>query len=169
MRKLSVSVMLIAIFAVLVSLTTVSAQESSEVKNDDELEVLENVGESHEPAYVDEGKGEISLLGLGVPSNIWNISSKGQYDFSGSAQSSTLYTNYLLTGQSSYSVRINNLRNDTLRVDLMQKNDFCFDSNVRTWNVSPGANLFSTQTGLSSSNNYYLRFHAPSNFSGHIR
>ncbi|MCZ0702315.1 hypothetical protein J2T56_000648 [Natronobacillus azotifigens] len=169
MRKLSVSVILIAIFAVLVSFTAVSAQESSEVKHDDESEVLENVGVSPElPAYVDEGEGEISPLGLGVPRNEWDMSIRGQYDFQGTAQRSTLYTDYLLTGQSSYSVRINNSRSDTFRVDLMQKN-VIWDTTVRTWNVSPGASLFASQTGLSSSNSYYLKFHAPSNFSGRIR
>lgn len=168
MRKLAVSVMLIAIFTVLVSFTAVSAQESSEVKHD-ESEVLENVGVSLElPAYVDEGEREISPLGLGVPRNEWDMSIRGKYDFRGTAQRSDLYTDYYFTGQSSYSVRINNSRSDTLRVDLMQKN-ILWDTTVRTWNVSPGASLFSGQTGLSSSNDYYLKFYAPSNFSGYIR
>ncbi len=161
--------MLIAIFAVLVSFTTVSAQESLEVKHDDESEVLENVGVSPEPpAYLYEGEGEISPLGLGVPSNVWNISSSGQYNFSGTANRSRLFTDYLLTGQSSYSVRIVNFRSDTLRVDLMRKGTL-WDTNIRTWNVLSNATLLSTQTGLSSTEDYYLRFHAPSNFSGHIR
>ncbi|SDB89274.1 hypothetical protein SAMN05421734_102235 [Pelagirhabdus alkalitolerans] len=75
--------MTIAIFSVLVSFTVVSAQESSEV----ESEVLENVGVSPEiPAYLDEGEGEISRLGLGVPCNEWDMSIRGQYDFHGTAQ-----------------------------------------------------------------------------------
>lgn len=131
--------------------------------------MLENVGVSPElPAYVDEGEGEISPLGLGVPVNGWNISSKGQYDFSGSAQRSTLYTDYYFIGQSSYSVRINNSRNDTLRVDFMEKKPF-LDTRIRTFNVMPGATLLTNVRNLSSTGQYYLKFHAPSNFSGHIR
>lgn len=170
MRKMSASIMLIAIFTVLVSFTAVSAQELSVVKYDGESEVLENVEMSPErPIYVDDGEGEISPFGLDVPRNGWDMSIRGQYDFHGTAQISTLYTDYYFTGQSSYSVIINNFQDETLRVDLMQKNALWFDTTIRTWNVNPGASFLGIQRDLSSSNNYYLKFHAPSNFSGYIR
>lgn len=161
--------MLIAIFALLVSFTAVFAKESSEVKRIDEAEGLENVGVSPElPIYVDDGEGLISPFGLDVPRNGWDMSIKGRYDFQGIAQRSTLYTDYYFTGQTSYSVIINNFRDETLRVDLMERKPL-WDTTVRTWNVSPGATRFGSESGLSSSKNYYLRFHAPCDFSGYIR
>ncbi|MEC5422563.1 hypothetical protein QGM71_03535 [Virgibacillus sp. C22-A2] len=124
---------------------------------------------SSEPPVFDDGEeGEVSIHGLDPPGSVWDVTRKGQYDFAGKASGSTLYTNYLITGKSSYRLEIKNIQNDTLRVDLMKRNSW-IDSRVATYNLSAKSTRYTFPSGLDSSGHYYLKFYAPSEFSGNIR
>lgn len=165
MKKLVV--LLIAIFAVLVSFTSVSAQEANE--DFEEFEAFENVGVSVDPFYLDEvDEGEVSTRGVNPPISEWDVSKKGQYDFRGNAGKSDLYTNYYFVGKTSYRVEVKNFRSTTLKVELRKRSTFG-SSLVRSWNVHPKATLISSPRDLDKSGEYFLRFVAPSEFSGNIR
>lgn len=43
-----------------------------------------------------------------IPTEVWDISSKGQYDFSGTSNYQDLYTDYKFIGKTSYSVVVKN-------------------------------------------------------------
>ncbi|MDO9100084.1 MAG: hypothetical protein Q7V53_04980 [Caldisericota bacterium] len=107
--------------------------------------------------------------GLGVPSSVWNLSTQGQYNFSGLAEASTLYSNYKFTGVTSTKISVSNKSTSSnLKVQLV-RDDAVFDTAVSTVTIPKNGTSTWTVTGLSSSNRYYLKFYAPSNFSGYIR
>lgn len=116
---------------------------------------------------------EVSLeRGTKVPTATWNVKDKGRLKFSGQAAYERLYTNYLLTGDSWYSVSVKNLKasSDTaLSVQAYKKVNFLPDKKVGITQTVKGQKSISyTLNGLSSSDNIYLEFMAPSHFEGWI-
>ena len=55
-------------------------------------------------------------FGTSRPSSVWNIATKGQYDFAGSTGGQTLYTNYKFKGKTSYSIKVNNTGSNPITV-----------------------------------------------------
>lgn len=117
---------------------------------------------------------EVSLeRGTKVPTATWNVKNKGRLKFSGQAAYENLYTNYLLTGDSWYSVSVKNLKasSDTaLSVQAYKKKSGWVDDKkigiVQTVRGQQTVNY--TLNGLSSSDNIYLEFKAPAHFEGWI-
>lgn len=115
--------------------------------------------------------GEISTFGTSKPTNKWNLNSSGRYDFSGGAAYDTLYTNYLFTGVSSVRVKLTATKNNSLRAELWQRNTGFLQSDSKVYTFSElqvGNTAETTLFGLSSSANYYIKFLAPSYFTGWI-
>lgn len=52
--------------------------------------------------------GRITTRGVSKPSKTWDVSSDGEYDFSGTSTYPTLYTNYKFYGQTGYTVYVEN-------------------------------------------------------------
>ena len=100
------------------------------------------------------------------PTNIWNLSTKGQYEFYGDANVSELYTNYLLTGASSVKISVTNNDVNTLKIKLYKNGSLFSTSSV---NIPAHGTTSWTVNGLSSSSNYYIKFYAPCHFEGYIK
>lgn len=111
--------------------------------------------------------------GSKVPSATWDVKSKGRYSFSGQAASESLYTNYLLTGDSWYNVTVKNLKasSDTsLSVQAYKKATFGADQKVGVTQTVKGQKSvnYTLTNNLTASDKVYLEFKAPSHFEGWI-
>lgn len=95
------------------------------------------------------------------PSEVWNINEKGAYNFSGSAQGSTLYTNYKFRGKTSYNISVQNSSNKTLKV--------INHGGKGSINVKPNESASFTVTTKDNTHTFYLSFSGPSNFNGTIK
>lgn len=93
----------------MMSTTVVHAQSVKDGSN--EVTVTPNVGVS----YVSPEE-TIETRGTSRPSKVWNIKSKGQYDFAGSSHYQNLYTNYKFTGKTSYKVYVENTGDNPITV-----------------------------------------------------
>lgn len=108
-----------------------------------------------------------NIKGIDRPSSTWNVATKGQYDFSGSATGSTLYTNYKFTGATKYYVNVTNRRDGTLKVSYRNAS---FPYSLRGY-----CNIGASRTGAfyadaaSTSSAIFLEFAAPSSFRGYIK
>lgn len=126
-------------------------------------ETVENVGLSTQVPST-----EVSLeRGTKVPTAEWH-SSNGKYEFSGGAESSTLYTNVYLTGDTYYDVSVKNEKSTKLTVKAFKKQ---FGADVAISNTTISGNSwksFSTPA-VKKSDKVYLAFYAPSKFSGTIQ
>ena len=128
----------------------------------------ENIGVStHIPT------SELSLeRGTGKPSNVWNVKSQGRYYYSGQSAYNSLYTNYLFTGDSWYTVSAKNLKasSDTaLKFQAYKQITFSPDKKIGVEQTVTGQKTVNyTLNGLSSSDKIYLEFKSPSHFEGYI-
>lgn len=111
--------------------------------------------------------------GTKIPTAIWNVKDKGKLNFAGQAAYESLYTNYLLTGDSWYNVYVKNLKaySDTaLTVEAYKKVNFLPDKKIGvTQTVKGQKSVNYTLNGLSSSDKIYLKFKAPAHFEGWIQ
>ncbi len=122
------------------------------------LTEIQNVGVTEEP--------EIITRGLSEPTETKNLSGAACYEFSGQASSSTLYTNYLFTGNTSYDLVINNLHSTAdLKVSIYKENAWFA---TKTVTVPNGGKTEFTVSGFNATDKIYLKFAAPSNFYGTI-
>jgi len=110
----------------------------------------------------------ISPYGTTIPTEIWNITTDGIYNFDGYAGYEDLYTEYLITGKTSYIVSVNNRRSDTLTIEVRKKN-LIGSSLLTTKNISGGATSAFTVSGLSSSDKIFIKYLAPLDCDGTIR
>lgn len=151
----------IAVLGVLLSAGTgVNALASAEVGT-------ENVGVSTQiPEPVLE-------RGQAKPSTVWNVKSQGKYKFSGQTARHDLYTNYLFTGDTWYTVSVKNLKSslDTdLKVQAYKQVTFASDPKIGNTEVIQGQKTKTYElTGLSSSDKIYLKIMAPAHFEGSIQ
>ncbi|MFJ6264142.1 hypothetical protein ACIQGW_03865 [Lysinibacillus xylanilyticus] len=128
-------------------------------------ESLEPVVDGNQGVSEVEDNAGVSTRGTTKPSTVWNLYSKGRYDFKGNAASSDLFTNYLLTGKSQFKIVVTNTNNINLKIYLKKKG--FIDTTVWDHDLKPG----NTLTGfpqVNSGDNYYLIFKGPSNFNGYI-
>lgn len=108
----------------------------------------------------------IELYVCKIPDIGWNIAKEGTYRISGSADYSTLYTNYYFTGVNSLDIKINNKgdKNVTVTVykmvsglDLVRSVVIIGSGKTKTWNV-----------GTKKDANYYISFSAPCTITGTV-
>ena len=135
--------------------TTVYAQE-------------ENVGLTDKPEYIVEN-GAVSTYSTSLPTKVWNLKTKGRYNFSGHTESNTLYTNYLFTGVSKVVIYVkNNLSDENVKFQL-KKDVSGINSTVSTNYVDKGKGSYTkTTVKVDAKCYYYIRFPATCNFSGYI-
>lgn len=142
------------------------ALDSNEFKIEVVYETQENVGVNDIGPGVGE-PNQIVPYGTSKPTSTWNLSKKGRYSFNGSSNSSTLYTDYLLTGKSSVKIYVrNNDHQYSLKFKVKRK-DLVFDNTVESYELALGKDTTINLT-LDKSSNYYIEFTGPSTFSGYI-
>ncbi len=126
---------------------------------------VENVGVSDLPIYLVDGL-EIQPYSANFPTNVWNLNTKGKYNFSGWTGSGSLYSNYLFTGVSKVDIYVNNLSSSRITVEL-KKNTVGINpiSSIKT--IS-GKNDQKWSVDINSSSEYYLRFTGGGDFEGYI-
>lgn len=125
-----------------------------------------NVGLTPTPSYLDNGN-EIQPFSWAYPISAWDLSKKGRYTLSGSADYSLLYTNYYFTGVNSLDITINNKgsKSVTVRVYKMSGGSI----NILRSMVIIGAGKSKTwNVGTKKDANYYICFSAPCTVSGTV-
>lgn len=107
----------------------------------------------------------IVTYGTSRPSDVWNISNKGQYDFAGSTHSQTLYTNYKFKGKSSYTMKINNTGNNPVTVKAKR-----LLKTYATTKVSAGKSATVQFSNIQSDTEFYIVFEGSLiKFNGYIK
>lgn len=126
-----------------------------------------NVGVTPDPSYLAEN--QIRPYGTKEPNAVWNLATRGRYNFEGVANKSCLYTNYLLTGASRVKIVVYNYSSSTLYFSVVKKGII----NSRVIRTSVAANTTKDPAvfyvNLESSKEYMLYFEYPCNFSGYIQ
>lgn len=142
--------------------------DSIELKDAVVSETQENVGVNEVGPGVGD-PNEIVPFGTSKPTSVWNLSTQGRYGFAGSSSSmATLYTNYLITGKSSFTINVRNYHSTPLVVKLKRK-DAIIDNTLGTYTVkrfTTSQDDLNVTWNVNSSSNYYLDFEGPSDFSG---
>lgn len=123
----------------------------------------ENIGVSDNPPAGAETDDGVSTQGLGKPTESYNIKNSSM-PFAGVANASDLFTNKYFTGSSSVSIEVHNHHSKTLKYKLYKKGKF---TAVETFTLKPGKSQISARS-LDSKGKYYIKFFAPSNFSGSV-
>ncbi|HDR4874908.1 TPA: hypothetical protein QCR24_005867 [Bacillus cereus] len=108
----------------------------------------------------------IVSYGTSKPTSTWNLSTQGGYGIEGSSNGATLYTNYLFTGKSSFTIKIRNNDNISLKFKLKRK-DLIFDNTIGSYEIPAGKDGTVT-VSVDKSSNYYLEFTGPNKFRGTI-
>ncbi len=115
---------------------------------------------------IDPGQ-KISLDEIDIPTDVWNIPSKGEYTFSGETNktTSTLYSNYKFTGQSNYVIGATNDSDYSLTVTLKTATNTYGTMVVK----AHSKNLMSVNK-VGANKKVYLKFSSSKylNFEGHI-
>jgi len=103
------------------------------------------------------------LRDTSIPIKSWNISSKGQYNYSGSTFSKVLYTNYNFKGKTHYIVACRNRGDKNLKLSCKT-----LSSSLKSITVKPGYYyLFHVYTQKTTTS-WYIRFEVPADFSGYV-
>ncbi|WP_350343946.1 hypothetical protein PRVXT_000309 [Proteinivorax tanatarense] len=115
--------------------------------------------------YSEQHKQSIIAPCTSIPREVWDISSKGQYNFAGVARHQNLYSNYKFKGKSSYAVVVNNYSHESLTVKTKT-----FWKTYHTVTVSPGhTRYFFPEIGNPNREIYLLFQGGYRNFDGYIR
>lgn len=125
----------------------------------------QNIGVTETPSYLNSVNE--NLLGIGEPFSDWNLKTKGTYKIWGSADYSTLYSEYYFTGVESMDIYVyNESKESTITVsvykagsvDLLRSSKRIAAGKSASWNV-----------GTKSNAQYYIKFSgAPMTFSGTV-
>lgn len=100
------------------------------------------------------------------PWRTWNLVDNGKYTFNGLATVSDLYTNYYLTGKSSFNIFVvNDSRSWQLEVRVVKKKG---KELIKTYTVDTKTEAHFSVTGLDKGEKYYLLFVAPCDFHGEV-
>lgn len=123
-----------------------------------------NVGVSY--ISPDNSFGGISIQSTDRPSTVWDISTKGQYDFAGSSHYQTLYTNYKFKGKTSYKIYVNNTGNTSIKVKAKR-----LTRTYATTTVAAGKSATLEFSDIYSSTEFYIVFEGNNNYSfnGYIK
>jgi hypothetical protein len=99
------------------------------------------------------------------PEKVWDIKSKGQYDFAGTSKGSTLYTNYKFKGKTSYTIKINNTGSDTITLKAKR-----LTKTYASTKVSKGKSATIQFSDIKSDTEFYITFEGASlSFDGYIK
>ena len=105
---------------------------------------------------------DIDLYGQNKPTNIWDINTKGRYNFSGSANVKTLYSNYKFKGKTNYTIYVENRGEKTLEVRAKS-----FFKTYATEDIKPGSPATITISNIGKDTEFYLTFYR-GDFVGYI-
>lgn len=100
--------------------------------------------------------------GASRPSNVWNIKTKGRYNFSGSANTVTIYTNYKFNGKTSYKVSVKNTGKYPLTVKAKT-----LTKTYGSTKISAGKKGEFTFSNIKSTTAFYVTFEG-SEFNGYV-
>lgn len=108
---------------------------------------------------------EIQLNSTGRPSKVWNLATKGKYNFKGMIKSAgkTLYTDYKFKGKTEYSFFIKNTGKSVLTVKAKR-----LTHTYTTQRLKAGASAIISFSNIKASTEFYLTF-TGSSFSGYIK
>ncbi|HIS63137.1 MAG TPA: hypothetical protein IAC14_12995 [Candidatus Scybalomonas excrementigallinarum] len=100
------------------------------------------------------------------PTEVWNIATKGQYDFAGSANYQALYTNYKFKGKTSYKVYIKNTGNSAITVKAKR-----LTKTYATTKISAGKTGSFEFSNIQSDTEFYIVFESNDSYSfeGYIK
>ena len=127
----------------------------------------ENVGLTFsEPTVISDTNG-VTPRTNEYPTEIWNISIYGRYNFAGQGNGSAdLYTNYMFTGVDPLLVHVEN-EGDTAITVKVKKKGTIITTTVHTFTV-PANSIKIETVDVNANSNYYLAFSCPSKFSGYV-
>lgn len=126
---------------------------------------FELIGVTENPEYLDKNEDEIVPYETYKPTNIYDFTYNNKYNFSGEAYRQDLYTNYLFTGKTMYSVVVTNRNPNNLLHVAAYKKQSLFDEKLQEIDITTsGSFVFYAD----KSDKVYLRFTAPCDFSGNI-
>lgn len=155
--KKLMSLVMSAVMAASISSISVSADELN--------------GVTQSPHYLSTLVSDTATYGNYIPSNVWNLSSSGMYNFNGQANGqAALYTNYLFTGVNSLAISVKNNHNTELKVKVRRRysiGSMPASSTVTTFTVNKNSTV-SKSVSVNANYKYYLEFSSPSNFNGYI-
>ena len=97
------------------------------------------------------------------PTKVWNIKTKGKYNFSGDPGSQTLYTNYKFKGKTSYTFYVKNTGKYAMTVKAKR-----LTKTYASTKISSGKSASVTFSNIKSDTEFYLTF-SGSSFSGYIK
>ncbi len=128
---------------------------------EDDLVVVTNEGVSFVPP-----DDEIETRGTAIPTQVWNIRTDGQYDFSGSSHHQTLYTSYKFTGKDNYKVYVKNTGSTAIKVTAKRL--------LKTYGsvkISAGKTGSFEFSNINDDTEFYIVFEADNNYSfdGYVR
>lgn len=133
----------------------------------------ENYHVTPTPDYLDDSGIQERGTEKPATSSVWNLNTKGRYDFSGSSSDGqSLYSQYNFTGVNQITLYVDNKKNIDLTVKVY-KNVLGFDSLVDTFTIPANSSkTFNRGTWLEDEK-YYLVFSSGTftsnlNFSGYI-
>lgn len=118
-----------------------------------------NYGVSPNPRYLHSG---ISTDGASKPKEVWNIAESGQYDFKGSSNTVTIYTNYKFCGKTAYTIHVKNSGSYLLNVKAK--------TGTKTYSstqIGAGKSADIEFSGIKDTTKFYIVF-SGSKFSGYI-
>ena len=126
----------------------------------------ENVGLTFsEPTAISDTNG-VTPRTNEYPTEIWNISIYGRYNFAGQGNGSAdLYTNYMFTGVDSLLVHVENEGDTAITVKVMKKG--IIRTTIHTFTV-PANSIKIETVNVNANSNYYLAFSCPGRFSGYV-
>ena len=127
-------------------------------------------GLSETPPVTESSHSIISTYDWMFPTRVWNLGTSGMYSFSGNAQKTDLFTNYLFTGVNNFAIRVtNNISTDVTVTLYKYDEDALFKSEkVKSFVVKGNVSNSATVIGIDSQSTYYLKFSAPCDISGTI-
>lgn len=138
------------------------------IQANEEQQELERAKILEKASYVDELCPAIARHAY-VPTQGWNIVSKGTYTMNGHSENSDLYTSYYFTGSSWYQVTVFNY-NQTTPTEIRAYNVL----SSQTTTICPAGEILKkkyTMSGTGATANtkhFYLRFSAPVKVTGTI-
>ncbi|MDD2482170.1 MAG: hypothetical protein PHF82_08600 [Lutispora sp.] len=107
---------------------------------------------------------DIQTRSTSIPTDVWDITEDGRYDFAGTSYYQNLYTNYKFTGKDSYTVEVTNNGDNNLTVKVKTRL-----KTYSTKTIAPGTTSNYSVTGMKSSTEFYILFQgSDQDFSGYI-
>jgi len=90
-----------------------------------------------------------------VPTSVWNIANSGAYSFSGWSYFATMYTNYKLTGKTSYHMSVNNNSSNAMTVRV-RSSSYTYSTTSIPANSGASWDVFGN--GMTATTQVYVQF-----------